>query len=92
VPDVPTTAEQGFAGMNAGVHFHVFAPAATPKDIVTMLSTELRKIIGSPALKERFAKIGFDPTPLTAEETAAIMRTTGEGWAPLIRKLGIKLD
>ena len=92
VPDIPTTAEQGFAGMNAGVHFHVFAPAATPKDIVTMLSTELRKIIGSPALKERFAKIGFDPTPLTAEETAAIMRTTGEGLAPLIRKLGIKLD
>jgi tripartite-type tricarboxylate transporter receptor subunit TctC len=92
VPDVPTTAEQGFAGMNAGVHFHLFAPAATPKDIAAMLSTELRKIIEAPALKERFAQIGFDATPLTAEETAAILRKTGEGLAPLIKKLNIKLD
>jgi len=78
--------------MNAGVHFLLFAPAATPKDIVAMLSTELRKIIETPALKERFAQIGFDPTPITAEETAAILRKTGEDWAPLIKKLNIKLD
>ena len=92
VPDVPTTTEQGFGDMSAGVHFHAFAPAATPKEIVAMLSTELRKIIASPALKERFFAIGFDPTPLTAEETGAIMRRTGDAWAPLIKKLNIKLD
>jgi tripartite-type tricarboxylate transporter receptor subunit TctC len=92
VPNVPTTAEQGFADMNAGVHFMLFAPATTPKDLVAMLSAELRKIIDSPALKERFAKIGFDPTPLTADEVAAVMRKTGDGLAPLIKKLNIKLD
>jgi tripartite-type tricarboxylate transporter receptor subunit TctC len=92
VPSVPTTAEQGFADMNAGVHFMLFAPAATPKDLVAMLGVELRKIIDSPVLKERFAKIGFDPTPLTSEEVAAIMRKTGDGLAPLIKKLNIKLD
>ena len=82
----------GAHGPLAGVHFHAFAPAATPKEIVAMLSTELRKIIASPALKERFFAIGFDPTPLTAEETGAIMRRTGDAWAPLIKKLNIKLD
>jgi len=92
VPNVPTTAEQDFADMSAGVHFMMFAPAGTPMDLVAMLSVELRKIIDSPAVRERFAKIGFDPTPLTADEVAAIMRKTGDGLAPLIKKLNIKLD
>jgi tripartite-type tricarboxylate transporter receptor subunit TctC len=92
VPKVATTAEQGLPGLNAGVHFMLFAPAGTPKEIVTMLNSELRAIVGNPAMKERFLKIGFDPTPITAEETAAIVRKTGETWAPLIKRLNIKLD
>jgi len=92
VPKVATTAEQGLPGLDAGVHFMLFAPAGTPKEIVTMLNGELRAIVGSPAMKDRFLKIGFDPTPITAEETAEIVRRTGETWAPLIKRLNIKLD
>jgi tripartite-type tricarboxylate transporter receptor subunit TctC len=91
-PNVPTSAEQGFPGLDAGVHFLLFAPAATPKEIVSMLSEELRKIVGDPALKERFEKIAFEPKPTTPEETAAIMRKTDEVWGPVIRRLGIKMD
>jgi tripartite-type tricarboxylate transporter receptor subunit TctC len=92
LPDVPTTAEQGLPGMNAGVHFMLFAPAATPKDVVATLSAELHKIISDPALKEHFLKIGFDATPMTAAEVAEEMRRTGETWAPVIKRLDIKLD
>jgi tripartite-type tricarboxylate transporter receptor subunit TctC len=92
VPNVPTTAEQGLPGMSAGVHFMVFAPAATPQNVVGTLSAELRKIIADPALKQRFAGIGFDPTPLTPEETAAALRKTEADYAPVIKRLNIKLD
>jgi tripartite-type tricarboxylate transporter receptor subunit TctC len=92
VPEVATTAEQGLAGLDAGVHFMIFAPAATPKDVVTLLSAELRKLIAEPAMKERLLKIGFDPTPISSDETAEIVRKTGETWAPLIRRLNIRLD
>jgi tripartite-type tricarboxylate transporter receptor subunit TctC len=92
LPNVPTTAEQGLPGLNAGVHFMLFAPGGTPKDTVAMLNGELRKIVGDAANRERLLKIGFDPTPITAEETAAIVRRTGESWAPLIKRLNIKLD
>lgn len=92
VPKVATTAEQGLPGLDAGVHFMLFAPAGTPKEIVATLNGELRAIVGNPAMKERFLKIGFDPTPITAEETADIVRRTGETWAPLIKRLNIKLD
>jgi tripartite-type tricarboxylate transporter receptor subunit TctC len=91
-PQVPTTAEQGFPGLDAGAHFLLFAPAGTPPEIVRMLSDELRKIVGDPALKDRFAKIAFEPTPTTPEQTAAILRLTAETWGPVIKRLDIKLD
>ena len=84
--------EQGMPGLNAGVHFMIYAPAKTPKDLVAMLSAELRKIIADPALKQRFINIGFDPTPTSSEDMTAIMRKTAEDWIPVIRRLNIKLD
>jgi tripartite-type tricarboxylate transporter receptor subunit TctC len=92
-PDIPTTTEQGMPGMDAaGTHFMMFAPAATPKPVIALLGAELRKVIADPALKERFAAIGFDATPMTADEVAAAMRQTENRLAPLIKKLGIRLD
>ena len=92
VPKVTSTAEQGLPGLNAGVHFMLFAPAGTPKDVVILLNRELRKIVSDPAMKQRFVKIGFDPTPSSPEEAAEALRKTGETWAPLIKRLDIKLD
>jgi tripartite-type tricarboxylate transporter receptor subunit TctC len=91
-PNVPTTVEQGLPGLDAGVQFLLFAPAATPKDIVSMLSAELRKIVGDPSLSERFAKIGFDPTPTTSEDMIRVMAKTRDDWVPVIKRLNIKLD
>src|SRR5687767_8693117 len=71
-PEVPTLAEQGLPNLPAGVHFMLYAPAGTPADVVAMLSGELRKITGDPALKERFHRIAFDPTPTTSEEMTAV--------------------
>jgi tripartite-type tricarboxylate transporter receptor subunit TctC len=92
IPEARTTTEQGMPGLNAGVHFMLYAPAKTPKDVVALLSSELKKIVGDPALKQRFISIGYDPTPTSSEEMAAVMRKTGEDWAPLIKRLNIKLD
>jgi tripartite-type tricarboxylate transporter receptor subunit TctC len=92
VPDIPTTTEQGFAGMNAGVHFMLFAPAATPKPVVAAIGGTLHKVISEPSLKERFAAIGFDATPMTADEVAAAMRKAGDDYGPIIKRLNVKLD
>ena len=92
MPEVATIAEQGLPGLDAGVHFMLYAPAATPTDVISLLNGELNKIVGDPALKARFASIGYDPTALTPDAAAAIMRKTGEVWAPLIKRLNIKLD
>ena len=46
----------------------LYAPAATPRWIVSGLSAALNKIVGDQAPKERFANIGFDPTAAFWEE------------------------
>lgn len=93
VPNIPTTAEQGLPGMNShGVHFMMFAPPGTPKPVVDRLGAELHKIISEPALKQRFAGIGFDATPLTGPEVAAVMRKTADDLVPVVKRLQIKLD
>jgi tripartite-type tricarboxylate transporter receptor subunit TctC len=92
VPHVPSTAEQGLPGFSAGVHFMLFAPAATPRPVVALLDAALKKVISDPAMKQRFAAIGFDATPLDSAEVAALMRKTGDDLAPVIKRLNIKLD
>ena len=92
MPEVATIAEQGLPSLDAGVHFMLYAPAATPAVVISILTGELNRIVGDPALKARFASIGYDPTALTPDAAAAIMRNTGEAWAPLIKRLNIKLD
>ena len=92
MPNVPTTAEQGFPGLIGGVHFLLFAPAATPKATVAYLSGELHKVIADPTLKQRFLNVGFEPTPMSPEEVTAAMRKTADAMAPTIKRLNIKLD
>ena len=55
LPEVATTAEQGLPGLDAGVHFMLYAPAATPREVVAVLNAELNKIVGDATLKQRFA-------------------------------------
>ena len=92
MPDVPTTAEQGFPGLIGGVHFMLYAPAATPKATVATLSEALHKAVSDPTLKQRFLNVGFEPTPMTPEQVTAEMRKTAEAFAPVIKRLNIKLD
>jgi tripartite-type tricarboxylate transporter receptor subunit TctC len=82
LPDVPTTREQGLPGLDARVHFMLYAPAATSKEAVAALNTALNKVVGDPALRQRFADIGFDPTAISPETAAAIMRKTADDWVP----------
>ena len=93
LPDVPTTAEQGLPGLDAGVHFMLYAPAATPEGRrrdPQYRTQQARAAIH--ALKERFADIGYDPTAISPETGGRHHAQDRRAWAPLIKRLNIKLD
>jgi tripartite-type tricarboxylate transporter receptor subunit TctC len=89
---VKTGIEQGLAPVDARVQFLLFAPAGTPKPIVSTLSDHLIKVVQDPSLVDAFAKLGFEPTPFGTEEATRRMKETAEAWAPVIRRLNIKLN
>ena len=92
MPDVPTIAEAGLPGYAFETWFIVFAPAGTPKPIIERLNTTLNQALGTPALKERMAKDGFDPIPSTPEQARARLEQEMPKWAKLIKERGITAE
>lgn len=92
LPDVPTIAESGFPGYNAVGWNGLFAPAATPRDTVTRLASEVSAILNRPEIREKIAAQGADIVGGTPEQFAAFIRADSAKWAQLIKKQNITPD
>jgi tripartite-type tricarboxylate transporter receptor subunit TctC len=90
-PDIPTIAET-YPGFEANASWNYFAPAATPKDIVAKLNSEIVKIVRSPEIAQIFVNGGLEPVGSSAAELAARMASDRVKWTDLIRKLNLKLS
>jgi tripartite-type tricarboxylate transporter receptor subunit TctC len=90
LPDVPTMAEAGYAGVDADVWVGCVAPAAMPKEIAAMLHAEMGKAVLLPDVKERVAALGFEPFDPSLEASSARIRDESDKWAKLIKTLGLK--
>ena len=58
-PGVPTVAESGLPGYEAIAWNGLLAPAGTPKEVIARLSTELKAVLESPEIRQRFDAQGF---------------------------------
>jgi tripartite-type tricarboxylate transporter receptor subunit TctC len=92
LPDVPTIREAGVEGADVLIWYGVVAPAATPKDVIARLNREIVKVMGAPAMREKFSQQGVDPASSTPEEFAQLIREEVKRWAKVIRSAGIKLE
>jgi len=87
LPDVPTMQEAGLKGFNIETWYGVLAPAATPKEIVAKLNTEMLKIIKSPEFVQRMKDAGCEPLGSSsadmakriADETAKFAKIVKDG-------------
>jgi tripartite-type tricarboxylate transporter receptor subunit TctC len=91
-PEIPTIVEAGLAPLDANVLYMLFAPRGTPKTTVQLLSDTLEQVIRDPAVQARLMHGGFEPTPINASDAADIMRETAQTWAPVIKRLNIRLE
>ena len=91
-PDLPTIAEAGVPGYEAGTWTGVIAPAGLPRPILDKLNTAINAAIRSPLFTERFAQIGDEPAGGTPEEFAELIRKDSAKWAEVVRRSGAKID
>jgi len=92
LPDVPTLDEAGLKGFNIGTWFGVLAPAATPKEIVTRLNTEMVKIIQSPEFRKRMGEIGAEPIGDSTDQMAAQIKNETEKFAKLVKEAKVVIE
>jgi tripartite-type tricarboxylate transporter receptor subunit TctC len=89
LPDMPVVAE-ALPGYEVSAWYAVFAPAATPGEIVQQLSIELLRIYQLPDVKERLLPLGYEIATGSAEQLRSIVRSDLRKWAKLVKDAGIK--
>jgi tripartite-type tricarboxylate transporter receptor subunit TctC len=90
LPDVPTMAETGYPGGEYNFWVGVLAPAGTPKDVMDRLHAEFAKALESPEVKDRFAKIGAVPMPMSPGQFDATIQSEAKELGPIMKAAGAK--
>ena len=92
LPDVPTAAEAGLAGLEGGAWFGLMAPAGAPRPIVDWLNAQTRKAYAASDVNERLTRQGLRLPLGSPEEFATLIATDSKRWGDVIRHGGIKLE
>ena len=66
--DWPTAAEKGVSGFDSAAWIGLFAPASTPRELLTRLNGEINKLLKEPDVQKRFAVLGFESLGTTSAD------------------------
>ena len=91
LPDVPAVAET-YPGFDMPTWSGIFAPSATPRDIMAKLNGDLNKVLQRADVKERFANQGSEATPSTADALAEHVRRETAMYANVIKTAKISTE
>jgi tripartite-type tricarboxylate transporter receptor subunit TctC len=92
LPEVPTVAERGFPGFEAGSWFGFFAPRGTPDEVVTTLNKAVNEIIAVPAVEAAMVKEGADPAANTPQQFSQFVQREFEKWRAVVRESGAVVE
>ena len=89
---MPTIAESGFPDVEAVTWVGMFAPAGTPRDVVTRLNTEINRIIRDPDIAGKLDQQGIIPAGGTPEALGNLVSEEIKRWTAVARANNIKLE
>ncbi len=91
-PDVPTMAEVGYPGVGTMAWQAIFVPGGTPKEVVDTLNKAILDALDAPAVKDAFAKQGFNIVPTkSSDEARTWLRGEMETWKKITDEVKIDL-
>ncbi len=88
-PDIPTAAEAGVAGFDAGAWYGLLAPAATPREVIAKISAESARALQKPEIVQALAGIGATPIGSRPDEFARHLQADIAKWDDLLKKAGV---
>lgn len=93
MPDIPTVAEAaGIPGFAVNAWWGLYAPAGTPPEIVSKISTDIGAALATPDLKSWVEKQGGSPGGGSPQALAAFQAAETQRWRDLVKAANIKAD
>jgi tripartite-type tricarboxylate transporter receptor subunit TctC len=90
--DIPTMAESGLPGYDAGVWYALLAPAGTPRDIVMKLHGEIVRVANQPDFRSLLTKAAIEPIGSSPEELTRFMKSEIAKWGKVVREAHMQVD
>ena len=91
LPDAPTIGET-IKGFGATPWYGVFAPAGTPRSVITQLNAAIAKALDAKDAQERLAGVGCEPYKSSPEQFAQLVRDDLPRWAKIVKDSGATID
>jgi tripartite-type tricarboxylate transporter receptor subunit TctC len=92
LPDVPTFVEEGITGFDVTNWYGVMVPAATPREIVAKLNTDINKAMQVPEVRARLEAVGTQLREMSAPEFDAFMKAEVAKYAKIIKDTGVRIE
>jgi tripartite-type tricarboxylate transporter receptor subunit TctC len=92
LPDVPTFTEEGLTGFEILNWYGVMAPAATPREIVMKLNTDINRAMRESDVRTRLEQVGTQLREMTPEEFGTFMRAELAKYGKLVKDANIRLE
>jgi tripartite-type tricarboxylate transporter receptor subunit TctC len=88
-PEIPTIAEQGFAGYDIAPWYGIVAPGGTPEPILDKLNVAINKVLQDKDLRDKLAEAGAEPRGGSRAEFAAFIKSEIPRTQKLVEQAGI---
>jgi len=93
LPEVPTIAEQGYAGFDVSVFFGLVVPAGTPKDTIDKLNLGFAEALMQPDVRKTLLAQGLEFAPSTSpEQLGAFIQAEVPKWRAVVKSSGAEID
>jgi tripartite-type tricarboxylate transporter receptor subunit TctC len=91
-PDIPAAAEAGAPGFDAPFYLVLFTQKGTPPAITALMNREVTKALGDPQVEKRAAALDIVTLGGSPEEATSVLKAAAAKWAPVVERIGLKLD
>jgi tripartite-type tricarboxylate transporter receptor subunit TctC len=91
-PELPTIAEAALPGYEFNVWYGMVMPGGTPRAIVNKASAEIVKVLNAPETRDRFMKLGIEPSPSTPEVFREILKREIPIWHKVAKQANIRIE
>jgi tripartite-type tricarboxylate transporter receptor subunit TctC len=89
LPDVPTSAEQGYPEIIAVIYNILFAPAKTPAPVLKKIEDALEKTLRDKEVKEKLEKMEYKVDFMSGKATQSFLEAETKKWSEVVKKANI---